>query len=85
MIDNKTLDEMTRKFTEMLPESVRNAQKDVEKNVKASLSGAFQRMDLVTREEFDVQVALLERTRERLAAMEERVTALEKAMLNGGK
>ena len=85
MIDNKTLDEMTRKFTEMLPESVRNAQKDVEKNVKASLSGAFQRMDLVTREEFDVQVALLERTRERLGAMEERVTALEKAMLNGGK
>ena len=85
MIDNKTLDEMARKFTEMLPESVRNAQKDVEKNVKASLSGAFQRMDLVTREEFDVQVALLERTRERLGAMEERVTALEKAMLNGGK
>ncbi|SIT70169.1 hypothetical protein SAMN05216526_1251 [Ectothiorhodosinus mongolicus] len=85
MIDNKTLDEMTRKFTEMLPESVRNAQKDIEKNVKASLSGTFQRMDLVTREEFDVQVALLERTRERLAAMEERVTALEKAMLNGGK
>lgn len=85
MIDNKTLDEMARKFTEMLPESVRNAQKDVEKNVKASLSGAFQRMDLVTREEFDVQVALLERTRERLAAMEDRVTALEKAMLNGGK
>ena len=85
MIDNKTLDEMARKFTEMLPESVRNAQKDVEKNVKASLSGAFQRMDLVTREEFDVQLALLERTRERLAAMEERVTALEKAILNGGK
>lgn len=81
MIDNKTLDELARKLGELLPESVQNAQKDIEKNIKTGLSSAFQRMDLVTREEFEVQTALLERTRERLNALEIRVRALEKELL----
>ncbi|MCG5534766.1 accessory factor UbiK family protein [Ectothiorhodospira mobilis] len=81
MIDNKTLDDMVKRLTEMMPESVQHLHADIEKNLKAGLSGTFQRMDLVTREEFEVQTALLERTRERLAAMESRVQALEKHFL----
>lgn len=53
--------------------------KDVERNVKALMSGAFARMDLVTREEFDVQAKVLARTREKLAELERRVAELEAA------
>ena len=50
---------------------------DIERNVKALLSQTFQRMDLVTREEFDVQAALLERLRTRVTALESRLAELE--------
>ena len=50
---------------------------DLERNMKAMLAQAFQRMDLVTREEFDVQAALLERLRTRVAALESRLAELE--------
>jgi BMFP domain-containing protein YqiC len=51
--------------------------RDVEKNVRALLRGALGRLDLVSREEFDIQVALLARTRDKLEALEERVASLE--------
>jgi len=51
--------------------------KDIEKNVKAMASSAFSRMDLVTREEFDIQAEMLGRAREQLAALEKRVAELE--------
>lgn len=51
--------------------------RDVDKNIRALLTGAFSRLDLVTREEFDVQRELLRRARERLAQLEQRVAALE--------
>ncbi len=52
--------------------------KDLEKNLRAALGAFFSRLDLVTREEFDVQVALLENARERLAQLEARLAALDK-------
>ncbi len=51
---------------------------DIEQNLKAGLAAALGKLDLVTREEFDVQTEVLARTREKLAALEARVTALEK-------
>jgi BMFP domain-containing protein YqiC len=51
--------------------------RDVEKNVRVLLRGALDRLDFVSREEFDVQVALLARTREKLEALEERLASLE--------
>jgi len=54
-----------------------NPAKDLEKNFRGMLSSAFARMDLVTREEYDVQVQVLARTREKLAALEKRLTELE--------
>lgn len=53
--------------------------KDVEKNVKAMLTQGFSRLDLVTREEFDIQAQVLAKTRARLEALEARVAALEAA------
>jgi ubiquinone biosynthesis accessory factor UbiK len=50
---------------------------DVQKNLKAMLSGTFSRLDLVTREEFDIQAQVLARTREKLAGMEARLAELE--------
>ncbi len=50
---------------------------DMQKNLKAMLSQSFARMDLVTREEFDIQTQVLARTREKLAALEARLASLE--------
>ncbi|MBK7354538.1 accessory factor UbiK family protein [Propionivibrio sp.] len=50
---------------------------DIEKNAKAVLSGFFEKLDLVSREEFDIQAQVLLRTREKLKALEARVTLLE--------
>ena len=60
-------------------EAIRNSPaKDIEKNVRAMMSQGFQRMDLVTREEFDIQSRVLAKTREKLEVLEAKVTALEK-------
>jgi BMFP domain-containing protein YqiC len=77
MIDPKRFDDMARRITEALPESVRALQKDVERQVRSTLQQGFERMDLVTREDFDVQVTLLERTRARMRELEARLDALE--------
>ncbi len=53
---------------------------DVEKNIKAVLSGAFSKMELLTRDEFDAQVAVLRRTRELVEGLETRVSELEKQL-----
>ena len=60
-------------------EAIRNSPaKDIEKNVRSMISQGFQRMDLVTREEFDIQSRVLAKTREKLEALEAKVADLEK-------
>lgn len=74
MFKPKSLDEIAA----ILSEAVANSPiKDVEKNARALLAQGFAKLDLVTREEFDVQAQLLSRTQEKLAELELRVTALE--------
>jgi len=77
MLNKKVLDEIGSKVSEILEHS---PAKDVEKNLKVVLSGAFARLDLVTREEFDVQQEVLLRTREKLITLESKVTALEEQL-----
>ncbi len=79
MIDTKTLDELARKLAATMPAGLIAFQRDIEKNLRAGLEGLFQRLDLVTREEYDVQVSLLARSREKLNALEKRIEELEKA------
>ena len=71
------LDDMMKKFSEMMPEPLRNMQGDMEKNMRGVLESGLQKMNLVTREEFDIQSAVLQRTREKLEAMEARLRELE--------
>ena len=71
------LDELNRKVSELIAAS---PAKDVEKNLRALLSSAFSRLDLVTREEFDIQQEVLGRTREKLQQMEVRVAEMEKLL-----
>ena len=52
--------------------------KDLEKNIRSMMTQGFQKMDLVTREEFDVQAKVLSKTREKLEALEQKVALLEK-------
>jgi BMFP domain-containing protein YqiC len=70
------MDDLNARLAELFASS---PAKDLERNVKAMMSGAFARMDLVTREEFDVQAKVLARTREKLAELERRVAELEAA------
>lgn len=79
ILDPRTLDELARKLASAMPAGLSAVQHDIEKNLRATLEGVLRRLDLVTREEFDVQTALLERCREQLGALETRVQELEKA------
>lgn len=77
MLDPKSLDEMARKFASNLPPGLREFQQEMERNFRTTMQSTFNRMDLVTREEFDAQAKVLARTRAQLEALEERVAALE--------
>lgn len=75
----KFIDDITARLSEMLANS---PVKDFEKNARAMLAGVFSKMDLVTREEFDVQAQVLLRTREKLEQLEAQVAALEHKLNN---
>ncbi len=75
MLNAKMFEEINAKVSQIIADS---PAKDIEKNVRAMMGSVFTKMDLVTREEFDVQIELLKRTREKLEALELRVAELEK-------
>lgn len=81
MLNTKFIDDLARQISNSLPAGVKGLQADVEKNVHTLLQGAFARLDLVTREEFDVQTKVLLRTREKLEALERLVAELEQKHL----
>ena len=74
MISKNMIDEINAKVNEIFHNS---PVKDIEKNVKVLLSGAFTRLDLVTRDEFEIQQEVLQRTREKLMILEAKVAELE--------
>lgn len=75
---DKTVSEIVRKFSAAVPEDLKTAKEGLEKNARATVEGAFQRLDLVTREEFDVQVMLLTKSQQRVKELEQRISQLEK-------
>lgn len=77
MLDPRLIEDLGRRLSQSVPAGARVLQEDLEKTFRAILTGAFQRMDLVTREELEVQQAVLARTREKLSAMETRLAELE--------
>jgi len=77
MLDPKLFDGLVRRLSEALPSGARALQSDVEKNLRTVLQASLSKLDLVTREEFDVQARVLARTREKLEKLEKTITALE--------
>ena len=77
-MNQNLFDEFAKRFVEGLPPGVKELHQDLEKNVKVMVQGALSKLDLVTREEFDVQTAVLARTRELIEKLEQRVAVLEK-------
>jgi BMFP domain-containing protein YqiC len=75
--DPRTIDELARRLAGSVPESVVALRRDLEQNFKSVLQAQLARLDLVTREEFDVQSAVLRRTREKLESLEKRIAAIE--------
>ena len=75
--DPRLIDDLARRLAGSVPESVVALRRDLEQNFKGVLQGQLARLELVTREEFDVQAAVLKRTRAKLAALEKRLAELE--------
>jgi BMFP domain-containing protein YqiC len=76
-MNESLLNELAARLAEM---AAANPAKDLEKNARGLLAGAFARLDLVTREEFDVQSDVLRRARERVGELEARVAQLEQRL-----
>lgn len=78
MFDQKKLEEVVRKIQESIPAPVKNLGNDVEQKVREIIQSQLLKLDVVTREEFDVQTQVLLRTRQKLTDIEQRMTELEK-------
>ena len=80
MIDPRKFDDLARRVQASLPPGLDEVREDVTRNIRAVIAAGIARMDLVEREEFDVQSAVLARTREKLEALELRVRELEEQL-----
>jgi BMFP domain-containing protein YqiC len=79
-MDGSFLDDFVRLMAQAIPPGARELQQEFERNARALMSGAFSKLDLVTREEFDVQSAVLARTREKVDTLERQVAWLEERL-----
>ena len=79
MIDLAQLDELARRLSSLVPPGLRESREDLQQNFKSVLQAGLGKLDLVTREEFDVQRAVLARTREKLEALERQLAELADA------
>lgn len=82
-MDNFRIDQIARRLFESVPPAVRSVQQDLESNFRAVLRSSLGKLDLVTRDEFDTQTRVLERTRARLEQLEAQVRQLEEALGTG--
>ena len=85
MPDSRIFDDIARRLSNAMPASAEAVQDDLEKNLRATAQATFARLDLVTREEFDVQCKLLARSRAKIELLEKQVSDLEATLLNKEK
>jgi BMFP domain-containing protein YqiC len=81
----ESIDELARRLAESVPQGLRSMKDDLEKNFQSVLRSGLGKLDLVTREEFEVQEAVLARTRQKLEALEERLISIETAKATSKK
>lgn len=79
MIDLAQLDELARRLSSLVPPGLREGREELQQNFKSVLQAGLGKLDLVTREEFEVQRAVLARTREKLEALEQQLADLADA------
>jgi ubiquinone biosynthesis accessory factor UbiK len=79
-MDNFRIDDIARRLLAALPEGVQTMRRDIESNFRAVLQSSLGRLDLTTREEFEVQSKVLERTRARIEQLEQRIVTLEQRL-----
>ena len=79
-MSEKTLQELVRKLADAVPDGLQSVRSDLEKNFRSVLQSGLDKLELVTREEFEVQEAVLQRTREKLEALEERLKDFEEKL-----
>ncbi|HET7176015.1 MAG TPA: accessory factor UbiK family protein [Gammaproteobacteria bacterium] len=79
-LDPKLLDDLARKLADAVPPGFKDLKADLERNFRAMLQTALGKLDLVTREEFDVQAGVLSRTRSKLEELSQRLAELETAL-----
>ncbi len=77
MFDRKVYDDLAKKLSDAIPEKFKHFKEDTEKTFRNVLQSTFSKMELVTKEEFDVQAAVLAKTRKKVDALEKQVAALE--------
>jgi len=77
MFDPRTFDDLTKRLIDVLPSGVKELHQDLEKTFHTVLQNSLSKLDLVTREEFDVQCAVLARTRNKIEALDKRIQELE--------
>ncbi|MGH8229455.1 MAG: accessory factor UbiK family protein [Steroidobacteraceae bacterium] len=82
-MDSMRIDEIARRLFESVPPALRGMQQDLEANFKAVLRATLGKLDLVTRDEFDAQAKVLERTRAKAESLEARIAELEKSLERG--
>ena len=80
-MDKPFIDDLSQRLASVLPAGLSSLRRDLEKNFRAVLHANFEKMDLVTREEFEVQREVLSRTRAKLTALEKQVAELEARIL----
>jgi len=84
MIDLATIDDLARRLSGLVPPGLRDGRDELQQNFKAVLQAGLSRLDLVTREEFEVQRAVLRQTRDKVEALQRTVSELEARLAGPG-
>jgi BMFP domain-containing protein YqiC len=84
MFDPKKLEEIVKNFGDAIPERFKSLKSDMERAFRSSMQAGFSKLDLVTREEFDVQASVLAKTRAKVDELQKKITELEKYLIKDG-
>lgn len=79
MLDPKFFDNLAKQLSSLIPADLQSIREELEENFRGTLKSIFSKLNLVTREEFDIQVRLLERARERITQLEEKIDRIPNA------
>jgi ubiquinone biosynthesis accessory factor UbiK len=85
MDPSQFLKDLSERLSNILPPALQTMKKDCEKNIHSTLVSAFNKLDLITREEFDAQAKVLARSRQKIEALESKIQSLEKLIQDSAK